>query len=161
MFEFFAENNLIPHNQSDLNQMIHTLTNFYRLLMKYKNHLTAVLMVVVYFYTYLKRLITYDGISGNLLDTITDFSNSRTQEVALNGQIFLWTSIEAGLTQGSTLRPLLSLVYIKDLSDDLITDLKLFANDTSLFFCSPRYVIHTSANSLNNDLSKVSDWAMQ
>ena len=133
MFEFFTENNLIPHNQSDLNQMIHILTNFYRLLMKYTNHLTVVLMVVVYFYTYLKRLITYDGISGNLKYTITDFSNSRTQEVALNGQIFLWTSIEAGLTQGSTLKPLLFSVYINDLSDDLITDLKLFANDTSLF----------------------------
>ena len=36
-----------------------------------------------------------NGISGNLLDTITDFLNCRKQRVALNGQFSLWASIEA------------------------------------------------------------------
>ena len=62
------------------------------------------------------------GILGNLLDTITDFLNSRKQKVALNGQFSSWTSIEAGPPQGSILRPLLFLVYINDLSDDLINN---------------------------------------
>lgn len=62
------------------------------------------------------------GISGNLLDTITDFLNSRKQKVALNGQFSSWASIEAGPPQGSILRPLLFLVYVNDLSDDLINN---------------------------------------
>ena len=37
-----------------------------------------------------------DGISGNLLDTITDFLNSRKQRVAFTGQFSSWTSTEAG-----------------------------------------------------------------
>ena len=51
--------------------------------------------------------IKQNGISGNLLDTITDFLNSRKQRVTLNGQFSSWTSIEAGVPQGSILGPLL------------------------------------------------------
>ena len=44
-----------------------------------------------------------NGISGNLLDTITGFLNATKQRVALNGQFSSWTSIEAGVPQGSIL----------------------------------------------------------
>ena len=40
-----------------------------------------------------------NGISGNPLDTITYFLNSRKQRAALNGQYSSWTSIEAGVPQ--------------------------------------------------------------
>ena len=51
------------------------------------------------------------------------------------------------------------MIYISDLSDDLSSNPKLFADDTSLFS-----VVHDkniSANELNNDLRKISDWAYQ
>ena len=85
-------------------------------------------------------------ISGNLLDTITDFSNSRKQRVTLNGHFSSWISIEAGVPQGSIRGPLLFLIYITDLSDDLITNVKLFADDTSLF--SVVHDVNISANNL-------------
>ena len=53
----------------------------------------------------------------------------------------------------------LFLIYNNDLSDDLITNVKLFANDTSLF--SVVQDVDTSANNLNNDLSKINDCAIQ
>ena len=51
------------------------------------------------------------------------------------------------------------LIYINDLSDNLITNPKLFADDTSLFS-----IVHdpnATANDLNNDLAKTNDWAQQ
>ena len=99
------------------------------------------------------------GISGNLLDTITDFLNYRKQRVALDGKFSSWTSIEAGVPQGLILGPLLFLIYINDLSDDLMSNVKLFANDMPLF--SVVHNVNTSSTNLNNDIRKISDWAIQ
>ena len=90
---------------------------------------------------------------------ITDFLSFRKQRVILNGQAFPWVSIEAGVPQGSILGPLLFLIYINDLFDDLSTTAKLFADDTSLFSIVQN--VNTSASHLNIDLSKISNWAFQ
>ena len=74
-----------------------------------------------------------NGISGNLLETLTDFLKDRKQRVVLNGQNSSLANIEAGVPQGSILGPLLFLIYINDLPDNLSTNVKLFADDTSLF----------------------------
>ena len=59
--------------------------------------------------------------------------------------------------QGSILGPLFFLICIIDLSDDLVSTVKLFAVDTSLF--SVVHGSNISANELNNDKQKVSEWA--
>ena len=61
------------------------------------------------------------------------------------------------MPQGSILGPLLFFIYINELSDDLSTNAKLLADDTSLF--SVVRDINTSAAHLNNDLRKISNWA--
>ena len=62
------------------------------------------------------------------------------------------------ILQGSILGPLLFLIYINDLSDNLTNNAKRFADDT-LF--SVVHDVNTSAKKLNNDLKKVNDWAFQ
>ena len=47
-----------------------------------------------------------NGISGKLLNTLTDFSDNRAQKVMLNGQYSSWAKVEAGVSQGSILGPL-------------------------------------------------------
>ena len=74
-----------------------------------------------------------NGISDKILNIITDFLSFRKQRVVLNGQTSPWVSIGAGVPQGSILGPLLLLIYINDLSDNLSTTAKLFVDDTSLF----------------------------
>ena len=98
-----------------------------------------------------------NGISGKLLNLIIDFLSNRKQRVVLNGKYSSWTNVETGIPQGSILGPLFFLIYINDLSDNLITNPKLFADDTSLFS-----IVHdpnATANDLNNDLAKINDWA--
>ena len=73
------------------------------------------------------------GISGNLLNLFRSFLNDRYQRVVINGQHSDWAPILAGVPQGSILGPLLFLIYINDLPDNLNSLVKLFADDTSLF----------------------------
>ena len=61
-----------------------------------------------------------------------------TKIVVLNGQNSSWANVEAGIPQGSILGSLLFLIYINDLPDNLSTNVKLFADDTTVF-CSSRY----------------------
>ena len=70
---------------------------------------------------------------GNLLNTLADFLIDRKQGVVLNVQNSTWVNIEAGVPQGSILGPLLFLIYIKDLSENLVSNPKLLADDTSFF----------------------------
>ena len=78
----------------------------------------------------------------------------------LNGQNSSWTNVHAGVPQGSILGPLLVLIYRNDLSDNLTSNAKLFADDTSVF--SVVYDVNTSAKELNDwALIIVNDWAFQ
>ena len=75
----------------------------------------------------------------------------------LNGQNSSWTNVHGGVPQGSILGPLLFLIYVNDLSDNLTSDAKHFADDTSLF--SVVHDVNTSAKELNDDSKKVNDQA--
>ena len=100
-----------------------------------------------------------NGISGNVLNVITDFLYQRKQRAFLNGHHSFWTNVRAGVSQGSILGPLFFLIYINDLSNGLTSNSKLFADDTSLFPVVQN--IKSTANDLNSDLIKISDWTFQ
>ena len=53
--------------------------------------------------------------------------------MVLNGQASSWADIKAGVPQGSILGPLFFLIYINDLSQNLKSTVKFFADDTSIF----------------------------
>ena len=97
------------------------------------------------------------GVSGNLLNLFCSFLNDRNQRVVLNGQLSDWAPILAGVPQGSILGPLLFLIYINDLPDNLNSLIKIFADNNSLF-CTV-YDPNHSAKVLNDDLNKISEWA--
>ena len=83
------------------------------------------------------------------------FLSEKYQRVFLNGQSYEWTSIKAGVPQGSILGLLLFLIYINDISKSSTLNVKLFIDDTSVF--STVYNINISTSNLNSDLQKVSE----
>ena len=87
-----------------------------------------------------------NGISHNPLNSIIDVLNQR---IILNGHYSICFDIEARVSLGSILGPLFFPIYISDLSDDLTLNLKLFADDTSLFS------IVKNVNSRTTDLTVI------
>lgn len=99
------------------------------------------------------------GITGPLLDWFQNYLSFRKQRVVVNGTFSNWAEINAGVPQGSVLGPLLFLVYINDICDEVDSDIRLFADDTTIFVFVDNPGI--SADILNNDLKKMNKWAKQ
>ena len=97
------------------------------------------------------------GITGNLLTWFQNYLTMRNQMVFVNGMYSSNKFISAGVPRGSVLGPLLFLIYINDISDDLTGMARLFADDTSLSFSSSSMAEIEFV--LNNDLEKLSNWA--
>ena len=96
------------------------------------------------------------GITGSLQQWFTDYLYNRKQRVVLPGGTSDWTTISAGVPQGSILDPLLFLVYINDIVEDINSFIRLFADDTSLYIIVENPFV--SAEILNSDTAKVHRW---
>ena len=93
------------------------------------------------------------GIRGPLLSWFESYLSNRQQYTVINGYKSNVKSIEAGVPQGSVLGPLLFLVYINDIVEDIQCNIRLFADDTSLYVITDDPLV--SSNMLNNDLELI------
>ena len=81
------------------------------------------------------------------------------QIVVLNEQTSLWLNVTAGVPQGSVLGPLLFLSYINELSDEMTSPCRIFADGTSL---SLKIEDKSYSNfQLDKDLETIRKWAFQ
>ena len=99
------------------------------------------------------------GIGGPLLMWLASYLQDRKQRVVINNSFSDWKNINAGVPQGSILGPLLFLIFINDIVDDIQSTVKLFADDTSLYLIVDEP--NTAVETLNNDLSKIHTWSKQ
>ena len=108
----------------------------------------------VYFFK-LRRL----GISEPLISWFADYLSGRKQSVIVNTVMSRSRAINVGVPQGSVLGPLLFLVYVNDISENVLSISLLFADDTSLS-CSATHIPDIQGI-LNHDLIIISQWAKQ
>ena len=92
------------------------------------------------------KLKTY-GISGQIIGLISSFLSNRQLRLVLDGKSSQEYSVNAGVPQGSILDPTLLLLYINDLSDDVICNIAIYADNTTFYSKCIRHLI--CCNNLN------------
>ena len=88
-----------------------------------------------------------------MLTWFYDYLNDRKQRVVLPGASSSWTSVKAEIPQVSIPRPLVFLLYINDIVEDINSSIRLFADDTSLYIIVDDHI--QAAEKLNLDLAKI------
>ena len=96
-------------------------------------------------------------VEGKCLDLFQSYLKNRKQVVVIDGAKSDVKPILAGVPQGSRLGPLLWILYVNDLVENLESEGLLFADDTFLF-TSAKDPAQT-AEILNRDLEKISQWS--
>ena len=97
------------------------------------------------------------GIRDVALQRIKSYFSLRQQFVQINQTCSSMQTVKCGVPQGSILGPLFFILYINDLPKaSKLTELLLFADDTSIFFShsNPNYL----ENVLNNELLNIDVW---
>ena len=170
MYSFFVQNELISKHQSGfrpgdstINQLLAITDEIYQSFESNDETRAAFLDISKAFdkvwHEGLLFKLKCNGISGNLYSFISDYLSDRKQRVVLNGTESSWLPIESGVPQGSVLGPLLFLLYINDLTEGISSNMRLFADDSSLFI-KVRDVGESHAQ-LMDDLDKITNWARQ
>ena len=104
----------------------------------------------------LTHKLYYYSIRGELVQWIQSFLTNRTQRVVVDGTYSSPCSVTSGIPQGSVLAPVLFLIYINDITSNIHSQLRLFADDCLIYRAINSPVDHTI---LQNDLLKLSIWA--
>ena len=170
LYAFLNANNLLSKNQSGFRpgysticQLLSITSSIYEAFENYEETRAVFLDISKAFDKVWHEGLIYklkcNGISGMLLTFFENYLSQQCQCVVLNGKEPEWTGIKAGVPQGSVLGPLLFLIYINDLTDNISSDMRLFADDSSLF-TRVNGTIETH-DKLVNDLHTISQWAYQ
>ena len=106
----------------------------------------------------LVKLKSY-GFDASFVSFFKSYLSGREQRVSFMGSLSNSVIITAGVPQGSVLGPVLFLLFINDIVDDLESKAMLFADDTSLSKIFDRNTIVNLVTTINNDLRLIEKWA--
>ena len=98
------------------------------------------------------------GINGHIHSWISDWLCNHKQRVVLNGKLSDWRKVSSGIPRGSVLlHPILFLIYINDLDEDVKCKISKFADDTKI---ANRVISLSQQQELQNDLNTFGEWAV-
>jgi hypothetical protein len=165
VFNHLMSNNLLYKFQSGfiaghstVDQLIEI---YYRICMSLDNHCFTTLVLCdiskafdrVWHTGLLLKLKVY-GVEGKLLKWFESYISSRKQCVLISNSKSPLVNTNAGVPHGSVLGPLLFLLYVNYIADNLLILTRLFADDISLsYFSQSPYTIE---DVINSDLESIS-----
>ena len=97
------------------------------------------------------------GVQGSVLDWIDAFLSERKQRVYINGSQSQEGQVTSGIPQGSVLGPILFVIYINDLPNEVESEVRIFADDTKLFTQSNE---QRDREILQADLDRLHQWSV-
>ena len=103
----------------------------------------------------LEELKSY-GITGHTSTWIGSFLSNRTHNVVGDGVKSQTEPVTSGVPQGTVFGPLLFLIYINDISEQLQSPVRLFADD-SVVYREIQSIEDT--HTLQQDLFRLQEWA--
>ena len=101
------------------------------------------------------KLFSY-GIGGATLNWINAFLCFRQQRVVVNGIKSDWAPVLSGVPQGTVLGPLSFSLYINDISADIESEIRLFADDC---VCYREIKNEEDTLKLQRDIDRLGSWA--
>ena len=93
------------------------------------------------------------GVRGQLLKWIKEYLTKRTFRVRVGDALSSERDVISGVPQGSVLGPLLFIVYVSDISKNMLCRISLYADDTKLF-CDPSL----QHGDMSEDLAELERW---
>ena len=167
MINYIEKNNIITNSQfgfranKSTESALIDLVDFVHKGLTNKSNIGAVFMDLskafdVMSHKILKIKLEHYGFRGSFLDFLMSFLADRKYFVSVNGYISDMKKSNIGVPQGSTLGPLLFLIYINDIVNcSNILKFILFADDTTVLY------ENNNINDLNNVLSQEIDKVMK
>ena len=101
------------------------------------------------------KLFSY-GICGKTLKWKDSFLCLRQQRVVVNGVKSDWAPVLSGVPQGTVLGPLLFYLYINDISSDIESQIKPFADDC---VCYREIKDEEDTIKFQRDIDRLGSWA--
>ena len=99
------------------------------------------------------------GISGNILKLLRNYLNDRKQSTLANGIASGLANVMCGIPQGSTVGPLMYIIYMNDVSTSLkYCKYQPYADDTVLYLSGNIVNIDDVTNRLCMDLKSFKTW---
>ena len=87
---------------------------------------------------------------------VKSFLSNRTQHVSINGSHSALANVTSGVPQGSVLGPVLFLLYINDIANQIQSNIRLSADDSIVYREIPSPADH---HILQTDILKLTDWS--
>ena len=166
---FLEQNNYISDNQFGFRKKKSTIDAAFKFVNALYSNDNKKLITSAVFIDYKKA---FDSISHEILlkklkrfyidnstiDWLKNYLTGRQQRTMANGEVSSWKEITYGVPQGSTLGPLLFLLFVDDVINlEIESKCVLYADDIVLY-CTNN-TIHNNLVALKRDMAMIFDWS--